>query len=98
MEADDDIPATFASPACFMHEVDPTYVGLPGPLDRQAWMDVNRWRRNERERLIAERLAVPAERRAQQGEAIAEGILAEIGDVGGRIVSAYWPFRGEPDL
>jgi 5,10-methenyltetrahydrofolate synthetase len=98
MEADDDIPATFASPACFMHEVDPTYMGLPGPLDRQAWTDVNRWRRNERERLIAERLAVPAERRAQQGEAIAEGILAEIGDVEGLTVSAYWPFRGEPDL
>jgi 5,10-methenyltetrahydrofolate synthetase len=41
---------------------------------------------------------VPAEVRAQQGEAIAEGILAEIGDVEGCIVSAYWPFRGEPDL
>jgi 5-formyltetrahydrofolate cyclo-ligase len=98
MEADDDIPATFASPACFMHEVDPAYMGLPGPLDRQAWTDVNRWRKAERERLIAARLAVPAEVRAHHGEAIAAGVLAEIGDVGGRIVSAYWPFRGEPDL
>lgn len=98
MEADDDIPATFASPACFMHEVDPRYTGLPGPLDRQAWTDVDRWRRSERERLIAARLAVPAEMRARQSEAIAAGIVAEIGDVRGRIVSAYWPFRGEPDL
>lgn len=96
--ADDDIPATFASPACFLHEVDPAYSGLPGPLDLQAWKDVARWRKSERERLIAERLAVPAEARARQGEAIAAAILAELGDVAGRTVSAYWPFRGEPDL
>ena len=95
---DDDRPATFASPACFLHEVDPAYSGLPGPLDLQAWTDVNRWRKNERERLIAARLAVPAETRAVQGEAIAAHVLAEIGAPEGRIVSAYWPFRGEPDF
>ncbi len=92
---DDDVPATFASPACFMHEVDPAYLGLP---DQHTWTDVNRWRKNERERLIAARLAVPAAVRASRGEAIAAGVLAEIGDIGGRILSAYWPFRGEPDL
>ena len=96
--ADDDIPATFASPACFMHEVDPAYMGLPGPLDRQAWADVSRWRKSERERLIAERLAMSPELRAANAEAIVAGVLAEIGDIRGRIVSAYWPFRGEPDL
>jgi 5-formyltetrahydrofolate cyclo-ligase len=31
-------------------------------------------------------------------ERIAEGIDAIIGDVAGRTVSLYWPFRGEPDL
>ena len=96
--ADDDPPATFASPACFLHEVDPAYSGLPGPLDLQAWTDVNRWRKAERERLIAGRLAVPAEVRAGWGETIATGVLAEIGDVAGLVVSAYWPFRGEPDF
>ena len=85
----------FASPACFLHEIDPAYSGLAAPL---AWTDVNRWRKAERERLIAERLAVPAQVRAGWGEAIATGVLAEIGDVSGRIVSAYWPFRGEPDF
>ena len=29
---------------------------------------------------------------------IAEGLDAAIGDVSGRTVSLYWPFRGEPDL
>lgn len=95
---DDDRPAAFASPACFLHGVDPAYSGLPGPLDLQAWTDVNRWRKKERERLIAARLAVPAETRAARGEAIAAGVLAEIAAPEGRIVSAYWPFRGEPDF
>jgi len=98
MDDDDDRPATFASPACFLHEIDPVYAGLPGPLDLQAWRDVNRWRKSERERLLAERLAVPAEVRAGHGEAIAARVLAEIGDVEGLVVSAYWPFRGEPDF
>ena len=96
--ADDDTPATFASPACFLHEIDPAYAGLPGPLDKQAWTDVNRWRKAERERLITERLAVPAVARLAHGEGIAARILEELGDLEGRIVSAYWPFRGEPDL
>ena len=96
--ADDDTPGSFASPACFLHEVDPAYSGLPGPLDLQAWTDVDRWRTAERERLIAARLKVPAETRAGWAEAIAAGVLAEIGDVEGRVISAYWPFRGEPDL
>ncbi|MGQ3295507.1 MAG: 5-formyltetrahydrofolate cyclo-ligase, partial [Shinella sp.] len=76
----------------------PAYSGLPAPLDLQAWTDVNRWRKSERERLIAERLAIPAETRAHHGDTIAAGVLAEIGDLTDRIVSAYWPFRGEPDL
>lgn len=96
--ADDDIPATFASPACFLHEIDPAYAGLPGPLDKQTWTDVNRWRKAERERLITERLAVPAVARLAHGEGIAARILEELGDLEGRVVSAYWPFRGEPDL
>ncbi len=96
--ADDDVPATFASPACFLHEIDPAYAGLPGPLDKQAWTDVNRWRKAERERLITERLAVPAVARLAHGEGIAARILEELGDLEGRIVSAYWPFRGVPDL
>jgi 5-formyltetrahydrofolate cyclo-ligase len=96
--ADDDTPATFASPACFLHEIDPAYAGLPGPLDLQTWTDVNRWRKAERERLITQRLAMPATLRLAHGEAIAARVLAEIGDVAGRIISAYWPFRGEPDF
>ncbi|MBW8298610.1 MAG: 5-formyltetrahydrofolate cyclo-ligase [Hydrogenophaga sp.] len=95
---DDDAPRSFASPACFLHEIDPVYAGLADPPDMTAWADIKRWRTSERQRLIAERLAVPVEIRTAAGEAIAARVLAEIGDVEGRVVSIYWPFRGEPDL
>ena len=69
----DDETNDFASPACFLHEIDPAYSGLSAPM---AWADVNRWRKAERERLIAERLAVPADVRAGWGEIIAAGSRA----------------------
>ena len=68
---------------------------LAGPA---SWPDIARWRKAERERLIAARLAIPADARAVLSARIAERLDGIVGDVGGRIVSLYWPFRGEPDL
>jgi 5,10-methenyltetrahydrofolate synthetase len=86
----------FASPPCVVHEVDPA-TGTIG-FDPQQWRDVARWRKAERERLIAARLAIPAEERARMAARICEGIDMLIGDPSGKVVSLYWPFRGEPDL
>lgn len=63
-----------------------------------AWPEIARWRKAERERLIAARLAIPADARAAMAAKIAKRLDAIIGDVSGRTVSLYWPFRGEPDL
>src|SRR5882672_7418622 len=90
---DEDSPAQYSSPPCFMHELDPEF-GIP----LSDWTDVRRWRKAERERLITARLAVAADARAAMSQRIAEGLDAAIGDIGGRMVSLYWPFRGEPDL
>ena len=62
------------------------------------WIDVARWRKAERARLIEARLAIPADARAAMAQKIASGLDAAIGDVAGRLVSLYWPFRGEPDM
>ncbi len=94
---EDEAPAGYASPPCYMHELDPAYAGLSA-VDARQWSDVKRWRKAERERLIAERLAIDAARRGQYGECIAEGLDQAIGDVAGMTVGIYWPFRGEPDL
>jgi 5,10-methenyltetrahydrofolate synthetase len=92
--ADEDEPGEYASPPCFMHELDPAFrapVPKPDP-------DVMRWRKAERERLIALRLALSAEQRATISGIIANTLDEVLGDAAGRIVSLYWPFRGEPDL
>ncbi|MEQ1954939.1 5-formyltetrahydrofolate cyclo-ligase [Mesorhizobium sp. CN2-181] len=89
--------AGYASPPCFMHELDPSYSGI-APGDAQTAIDVARWRKSQRERLIAERLAIPADARAEAARRIAGRLDAEIGTVEGSVVGIYWPFRGEPDL
>ncbi|WP_424811605.1 5-formyltetrahydrofolate cyclo-ligase [Roseococcus sp. YIM B11640] len=85
----------YASPACYLHELDPAYAPEP---DAQQRRDVARWRKAERERLIAARLAIPAGARAAGTERIAAALEAALGDLSGRIISLYWPFRGEPDF
>lgn len=92
-DRDGEAPAQYSSPPCFMHELDPEF---SAPLTD--WTDVRRWRKAERERLIAARLAVSADTRTAMSQRIAEGLDAMIGDIAGRLVSLYWPFRGEPDL
>ena len=89
----------FASPPCSLHELDP---GFAGPhftgIAPHAPGDLTAWRKAERERLIAARMAVPSSEREVLGQRIAKHLEQIIGDPAGLIVSAYWPFRGEPDL
>jgi 5,10-methenyltetrahydrofolate synthetase len=89
--------AEYASPPCFMHELTEDY-RVPAAADAQAAADVYRWRKAERQRQIEARLAISAAGRAAMTEGIVAGIDKLIGDVGGRLASYYWPFRGEPDL
>ncbi|WEX11997.1 5-formyltetrahydrofolate cyclo-ligase [Chelativorans sp. AA-79] len=88
---------SYASPPCYMHELDSDYLGLAVD-DLQQRIDVARWRKAERQRLIEERLALSADERSRLAEKISASLDRVLPDVSGRIVSAYWPFRGEPDL
>jgi len=83
------------SSPCFLHEFGPD-----GKLrcDPAQTRDVARWRKAERERLIAARLQLPAEYRAAQTALIALQLDGLIPSASGTLVSAYWPIRGEPDL
>jgi 5-formyltetrahydrofolate cyclo-ligase len=82
-------------PPCFMHELGPD--GKPG-VDPEQLRDVARWRKAERERLIAARLRLPAEDRAAQTLAITNDLDQLVPSTAATIVSAYWPIRAEPDL
>ncbi len=81
-----------ASPPCFLHELDPSWLGQPG------WEEVRAWRKAERHTLIARRLAVPAEERARRDESITVLIRDAVPDLAHMHVGFYWPCRGECDL
>ena len=91
-EPDDEKPRAFASPPCFLHELDPAFTM------QTTIVDVMQWRKSERERLIAKRMTTSVEQRLVNTGKIAAELDKFIGDVQGLTVSVYWPFRGEPDL
>lgn len=99
---DDDAPrGRRASPPCMAHEIDPTYFD-PLDVDPQQTRDVARWRKAERARLRAARQALSAAERRTVGQALAAHLRAFLSDRieggQGRVLSAYWPIKGEPDL
>jgi 5,10-methenyltetrahydrofolate synthetase len=92
-----DDPSGYASPACFAHELALGEGGYEA-VDPQQARDVARWRKAERARLIAARLATSPDERRRAAEAVVAA-LDELVDAGpGLVVSLYWPFRGELDL
>jgi 5-formyltetrahydrofolate cyclo-ligase len=82
------------SAPCLLSELDANWNSV---LDPQASRDVARWRRAERERLLASRMAMEPGARAGQTAALIERLITIV-PPDERIVSLYWPIRGEPDL
>ncbi|WP_020694045.1 5-formyltetrahydrofolate cyclo-ligase [Reyranella massiliensis] len=95
---DEDVSQAYSSPPCMMHLVDPLSGQVLPEADFRQQLDLKRWRKAERERLIALRVAIPAEERRRHSARIVEELDKVLGDISGRIVGVYWPFRGEPDL
>lgn len=64
--------------------------------------DVDRWRKVERSRLRAERLAMTVAVRQAAGDALSghlrQLLRSRFGDSDGHVISFYWPIKGEPDL
>jgi 5-formyltetrahydrofolate cyclo-ligase len=89
---------TSSSSPCFAHELIENADGSFSVIDEQQCRDVMRWRKSERQRLIEARLELSAVERQALGEAIARNLETELGEVAGKKISFYWPFRGEPDL
>ena len=92
---DDETSGGYASPPCFLHKLDPAFTGI---ADAETERDVARWRKAERARLIAERQAMSVAARSRADVAIAAELTCRLGDLAGRTVALYWPFKGEPDL
>jgi len=94
-------PKPCASPPCKAHEVDPYFAG-PASVDPEQATDVARWRRARRAALSAARDALGVRCRQVAGRAIAAHLRALLDarydGARGRVLSAYWPIKGEPNL
>jgi 5-formyltetrahydrofolate cyclo-ligase len=86
---------SLASSPCMLHELDPE--GRPR-VDPEQALDVARWRKVERKRLIAERCALSQDFRTKQTLAITHAIDQILAATSLLSVSVYWPIRGEFDL
>lgn len=95
-DGDDEREGSSASPPRVIHEIAPA-MGA-NAADAVAERDIARWRKAERERLIAARLALPVAKREEHARLIARDLDRLMPRTPGTIVSFYWPFRGEPDL
>ena len=60
--------------------------------------EVMLWRKAERKKLTCKRLATPSDIRRHHADQIVASLEEVIPEAQGLIISAYWPFRGEPDL
>lgn len=80
----------YASPPCFAHELAAT-----PPLTAA---EIRDWRTQKRAEKIAARMEVPVTKRQEVAKDVAEALDAVIDPKPGRIISLYWPFRGELDL
>ena len=83
-----------ASSPCMLHELN----SHGTCVDQEQERDVARWRKAERERLIAIRLELSTEDRSAHARALARALDALITPTQSTIVSVYWPIRAEPDL
>jgi 5,10-methenyltetrahydrofolate synthetase len=90
-----------ASPPCLACDIAPDYFD-PLATDPEQARDVARWRRAERIALRAARDILSVADRQALGAALAghmKQFLAErFGGAAGRVLSAYWPIKGELDL
>jgi 5-formyltetrahydrofolate cyclo-ligase len=96
MTTDPDDTRCFASPPCMAAEFE------GGPSDPQQTLDVARWRKAERTRLRAERMAMSVEARLAAGTGLAmhlaDFVCSRFGGTKAQVFSFYWPIKGEPDL
>ena len=83
-----------------MGDIDETGGGAPcllGEMEQVA-LEVGRWRKAERVRLITARQALPVAARAAADVWLGDALDARVGSVAGRVIGIYWPIKGEPDL
>jgi 5-formyltetrahydrofolate cyclo-ligase len=72
--------------------------GSPTALPTNAdWEAIREWRKEARERLIQQRIGIPAPDRASWSDKISRSLAEALSSRGTHLIGFYWPFRGEYD-
>lgn len=91
----------YASPACLAHEIDPAYSG-PSTMDIDQARDVARWRKSTRIELLAARKFLSVADHIAYSDQLSTHLATLLQDrfdgARGRVLSMYWPIKGEADL
>lgn len=97
----------YSSPPCFMHELEPSYVGSPAAVETLApppslsrdpdWPTVRKWRKESRASLLQRRMEISALDRADWSDRISLKLETALRSARGSLIGFYWPFRGEYD-
>ncbi|WP_233155229.1 5-formyltetrahydrofolate cyclo-ligase [Sedimentitalea arenosa] len=92
---------TYASPPCMAREIAPDYFD-PLATDPEQARDVARWRGAERNRLRAARDRMSVASRKDVSVSLAKQLqrllINRFNGGRGKVLSVYWPIKGEPDL
>ena len=67
------------------------------PAASADWPTIRDWRKETRDRLIAQRVGISAEDRAARSERISQALETALEPYAGGLIGFYWPFRGEYD-
>lgn len=91
-------PDELSSSPCSMRAFSSFFFGGEQNTDILPPSQVKEWRKQERQRLIAERLKLPSSQRRQFDRIITGHIGDILANRETKIVAIFWPFRGEPNL
>lgn len=98
MGDDSQEPEDFSSSPCAMREFSCFFFGPEPRSEALAPQQVKVWRKQERQRLIAERLKIQSSQRTVFNQAVAGHIDVVLSASNPKIIAVFWPFRGEPNL
>lgn len=89
------VPREYASPPCYAHELaSPEEGGAP----RLSWPEIRAWRKQTRDKLLADRVAMPVHARGLRAQEAKRRLESNVDLRRYHTLGVYWPMRAEMDV
>jgi len=85
----------YASPPCYAHELASPEEGGAGP---SGWPEIRVWRKQTREKLLSDRLAMPVHARTLRAQEAKRRLESNVDLRRYHTLGVYWPIRAEMDV